>query len=411
MDSLSQIVLGAATGEVVLGKKLGNRALALGAVAGTIPDLDIISNVWLEPMQAMDAHRGLSHSLFWVVVASFAFAGFCKWFYGKDFYKQRWYRAIIGIPLIIGVGFIASLIGYAAYSTNTIWGIVAPAVLFIGLLIPLIRYIKREQSDIEVGYWGWYFFFFWCFLTHILLDVCTTYGTQILMPFSKARFALNSVSVADPFYTVPFLIFVILVSMMRRNAPARRITNYLGLAVSIGYLFWAGLNKGTMNEVFESSLAKHGINYERYTTSPGIFNAILWSGTAESDTSYFIGAYSKMDPKPEIPAFMEFKKNHHLLAGHENDPHIEILTRFSDGYYFLEPSEDGSTIVFTDLRWGALDNVADVPPEARFPIIFHLKKNNGVYEAVEEREDPGNISRKLLESYYNRVTGKWQWGG
>ncbi|MEY3010031.1 MAG: hypothetical protein RLZZ314_673, partial [Bacteroidota bacterium] len=35
MDSLSQIVLGAAVGEVVLGRRIGNRAMVWGAVAGT----------------------------------------------------------------------------------------------------------------------------------------------------------------------------------------------------------------------------------------------------------------------------------------------------------------------------------------------------------------------------------------
>ena len=38
MDSLTQIVLGGAVGEAVLGKKVGNRAILWGAVAGTIPD-------------------------------------------------------------------------------------------------------------------------------------------------------------------------------------------------------------------------------------------------------------------------------------------------------------------------------------------------------------------------------------
>ncbi|MGB0250280.1 MAG: metal-dependent hydrolase, partial [Flavobacteriales bacterium] len=42
MDSLSQIVLGAAVGEAVLGKKLGNRAMVWGAVAGTLPDMDVL---------------------------------------------------------------------------------------------------------------------------------------------------------------------------------------------------------------------------------------------------------------------------------------------------------------------------------------------------------------------------------
>ena len=43
MDSLTQIVLGAAVGEFVLGRKVGNKAILWGAVAGTIPDLDVLS--------------------------------------------------------------------------------------------------------------------------------------------------------------------------------------------------------------------------------------------------------------------------------------------------------------------------------------------------------------------------------
>jgi inner membrane protein len=46
MDSLTQIVLGAAVGELVLGKKLGNKAILLGAVAGTLPDLDVVTSFW-----------------------------------------------------------------------------------------------------------------------------------------------------------------------------------------------------------------------------------------------------------------------------------------------------------------------------------------------------------------------------
>ena len=41
MDSLTQIILGAACGEAILGKKIGNKALLFGAIGGTIPDLDV----------------------------------------------------------------------------------------------------------------------------------------------------------------------------------------------------------------------------------------------------------------------------------------------------------------------------------------------------------------------------------
>ena len=46
VDSLTQATLGAAVGEMMLGKRLGNRALAWGALFGTLPDLDVVPSAW-----------------------------------------------------------------------------------------------------------------------------------------------------------------------------------------------------------------------------------------------------------------------------------------------------------------------------------------------------------------------------
>lgn len=70
MDSLSQIVLGAAVGEKVLGKKLGNKALLYGAIAGTIPDLDVYVGKLFDPITAIEIHRGFSHSILFFVLIS-----------------------------------------------------------------------------------------------------------------------------------------------------------------------------------------------------------------------------------------------------------------------------------------------------------------------------------------------------
>jgi len=70
MDSLTQIVLGAAVGEKVLGKKLGNKALLYGAIAGTIPDLDVYVGKFFDPITATAIHRGFSHSILFFVMLS-----------------------------------------------------------------------------------------------------------------------------------------------------------------------------------------------------------------------------------------------------------------------------------------------------------------------------------------------------
>lgn len=73
MDSFTQIVLGAAVGEAALGKKVGNKALLYGAIAGTIPDLDVLSGYFVDTVTALEIHRGITHSLLFSVFGGMFF--------------------------------------------------------------------------------------------------------------------------------------------------------------------------------------------------------------------------------------------------------------------------------------------------------------------------------------------------
>ncbi len=120
MDSLTQIVLGAAVGEAVLGKKVGNKAMLWGAIAGTIPDLDTLSNLFVDPITANEWHRGFSHSLLFCVLFS---------------------------PLF-------------------------------GWLIA--KLYKNKEADWK----DWTKLMFFGLFTHPILDAFTTWGTQLFWPFS-----------------------------------------------------------------------------------------------------------------------------------------------------------------------------------------------------------------------------------
>ena len=90
MDSLTQIVLGAACGEVALGKKIGNKALLFGAIGGTIPDLDVFIGNWLygNQIDAMLFHRGFMHSIVFSIVGAVLFGWLFYWFYNTGKRKQ-----------------------------------------------------------------------------------------------------------------------------------------------------------------------------------------------------------------------------------------------------------------------------------------------------------------------------------
>lgn len=71
MDSLTQIVVGIATVEVLAGKKLGNkRTFIYGAILGTLPDLDIWIGYLFDPVRAVDFHRSLTHSFLGILLLS-----------------------------------------------------------------------------------------------------------------------------------------------------------------------------------------------------------------------------------------------------------------------------------------------------------------------------------------------------
>jgi inner membrane protein len=78
MDSLSHIILGAAIGEAILGKKAGRKAMFYGALAGNLPDIDVLGIFFLSDSQQLLFHRGITHSIFFAVLISVLFGWFSK---------------------------------------------------------------------------------------------------------------------------------------------------------------------------------------------------------------------------------------------------------------------------------------------------------------------------------------------
>jgi len=90
MDSVTQIILGAAVGEAVLGKKIGNRAMLLGAVAGTIPDLDVMAGFFTDTVSALEIHRGFTHSIVFAVGVGLLFAWLCSLWDKRANLREWW---------------------------------------------------------------------------------------------------------------------------------------------------------------------------------------------------------------------------------------------------------------------------------------------------------------------------------
>lgn len=57
MDSVSHIVIGAAIGEIFLGKKIGRWGMLLGAIAKSVPDFDLFYTGLSDPRAYMCDHE------------------------------------------------------------------------------------------------------------------------------------------------------------------------------------------------------------------------------------------------------------------------------------------------------------------------------------------------------------------
>jgi inner membrane protein len=94
MDSVSQIALGAAVGVATMGRRTAVWKAALwGAVAGTLPDLDVFVDHG-DPIRNMVLHRAETHAPFWLTLFSLPFAAVVARLHGEWALWRRWWLAI-----------------------------------------------------------------------------------------------------------------------------------------------------------------------------------------------------------------------------------------------------------------------------------------------------------------------------
>jgi inner membrane protein len=410
LDSVTQIVLGAAVGEICLGKKLGNRAMLWGGIAGTIPDLDVLSSPFLTPLQGLIFHRGISHSILFAVLFSFIMAWMVKRYYDSGLYSHKGIR--IAGSIIVSIIF-GGLLASVLYLFVTASVCILYKILILGfasfiawIIYRVWKYYGKGAVDKvdPISYTSWYRFFFWTIFTHPILDCFTTYGTQLFAPFSDIRISWDNISVADPLYTIPFLICLVLASFYHRSSHRRVVLNYLGIALSTLYMTFTFWNKHRVNTILEKTLTENNIKYSRYMTAPTILNNVLWSAAVESDSVFYLGSYSLFDQKMNFK-LNKINKNHYLLGDKLNkDYTIQKLRWFSKNYFGILVAQDGK-LQMNDLRFGLFSDkeIKETDYVFRFKL---LEDTSGDYYINSDAGRPQRGSEKeLFDKLWTRIKG------
>jgi inner membrane protein len=231
MDSITHIVLGAVIGELMAGKKLGKKALLVGAVAQSLPDIDFVASFWLDTSRDVWAHRGITHSFLFVL-------------------------------------------------------------LLTPLLAALARRVYRSA---RISVREWCLFFGLQLFVHIFIDAFNAYGTGWFEPFDHARISFNVLFVADPFYSCWLGLSFLALLILKKNAPSRKAWARLGLILSSVYLCYCIGNKWRIDTRVRRDLDRGSVRYDRYFSTPTPFNSWLWYVAAEDSNGYHTGYLSVFD--------------------------------------------------------------------------------------------------------------------
>lgn len=400
MDSITQIVLGAAAGDAVLGKKVGNRAMLWGAIAGTIPDLDIVGNLWMSEIDSLAFHRGISHSFFFSILGAFAFGWLVHSIYQSRLHKQigisSWTLAILAVIYLVVFSGDFSVI-------KTLIGI---SLGMVAIYLVLKRYNRNSFAKPEATLKDWQWLFFWGLITHPILDTFTAYGTQLFAPFSNYRAAFSNISVADPIYTILFAVPLIIASFFHRSKKIRRKFLWTGITLSSMYMCFTIYNKIRVNQVMHDTLVSEQIDYTRFFTSPSILNNILWTGVAETQDSFYQGQYSLFDTEAKFE-LSSFPKNHQWLeADIQKDKVLNTLAWFSDGYYAVMRRNDGN-LQINDMRYGTFRGNGSSEKDFIFNFPLKLEKD-GSYNLIKAQGGPPEDADmgQMAKDLWARIKGK-----
>lgn len=330
MDSFTQIVLGVAVAEVCAGKQLQNRVFLYGTILGTIPDLDVVVGKFLNPIDGVMIHRGMSHSLLFFL-------------------------------------FLSPILGWC------------------------ISQLEKQRIPFKRASW----MVFWCLFTHVLLDMFTSWGTQILWPFPY-RFALKTIFVIDPLYTLPLLIALVLV-WRSKNDQLRAKYVRRGLYFSSAYLVLSCSIKLFAVYQFEKALTVQNISYKELIVKPTAFNLILWNANVATKEGYLLGDYSLLDTKPI--AFTTYSKNKALEATLKDNADFKKLQVISEGWYIL--TQYNGKVYCNDLRFGLLN---DNPNTPQFAFSYQFIPTPQGLKAVEVPKAKRD-GKALLKKIFTRLQG------
>lgn len=217
-----------------------------------------------------------------------------------------------------------------------------------GLSLVLVWLVRRWRPHPDYSATRLWLSIWLIFVTHVLLDAFTSYGTQLFWPLTTAPVAISSIFIIDPLYTLPLLAAVIVGLVIGLRRAGMR-WQHAALAISTLYLVSSLAGKYMAEHRLDQALARDGIETEHRFSSPTPFNTLLWRVVAVEGDHYYEGLTSWFDSSlPELEKLpRRYSDAAPALAGSVQHERLRWFTRDMLRYDLIREQW-----VVTDLRLG-----------------------------------------------------------
>jgi len=293
MDPLTQGVVGTAASQLVSKRAEKVAAGVIGFASGMAADLDVLISSSTDPLLFLEFHRHFTHALVFIPIGALICTLAFRAVFRKWFNRNR---------VSFARTYLYSFAGYA---------------------------------------------------THAVLDACTTYGTQLFWPFSDMRVAWNNVSVIDPVFTLPLLIFTAIVVFKRSHTMA-----VAGAVYAFAYLGLGVLQNHRATDVAEQLAQSRGHTPMNLGLKPSFANIIVWKSVYEYQGRYYVDAIrtlgsSKVYEGTSVEKLDRDKHFAWLEEGDQQSDDIERFRWFSNKHLALDPANSQRII---DVRYSLIPN-------------------------------------------------------
>jgi len=276
LDSLTQILLGGAVAAAAVPAAHRRKALAAGALLGTLPDLDGIplALIGADAVTGVTWHRGPSHSL--------------------------------------------------------------PVLAVLGWLIWLA--LRRFWAPVREAPRPWLRAVWLALLTHPLLDAFTVYGTQLWWPSPSRPVMGASLFIIDPLYTLPLLVAFIGALVAGARPAGRRFLAW-GLVLSSAYIGWSLVAKTVVDRAAGQALAARGLADAPRFSVPMPLNTLLWRVVVMTPDGFLDGERSLVADRGPMQ-FTHRPSDTAALQALAAEPPVARLLWFTHGFMKAEAVGD-----------------------------------------------------------------------